>query len=104
MALFKVNTGLRAQGVCWLRWDWEFEIPELNTSVFITPGKAVQYSDGVWSGEKNKEDQVVVLNRVAKSVIDGQRGLHSDYVFPHRGKRIFQMNNSGWQTAWKKAG
>jgi hypothetical protein len=25
-------------------------------------------------------------------------------VFPHRGKRIFQMNNSGWQTAWKKAG
>lgn len=104
MALFKVNTGLRAQGVCWLRWDWEFTIPELNTSVFITPGKAVEYSDGVWPGEKNKEDQVVVLNRVAKSVIDGQRGLHPDYVFPHRGKRIFQMNNSGWQTAWKKAG
>jgi integrase len=104
MALFKVNTGLRAQGVCWLRWDWEFELPELNTSVFITPGKAVEYLDGIWPGEKNKEDQVVVLNRVAKSVIDGQRGLHSDYVFPYRGKRIFQMNNSGWQTAWKKAG
>jgi hypothetical protein len=46
----------------------------------------------------------VVLNRVAKSVIDGQRELHPDYVFPHRGNRIFQMNNSGWQTAWKKAG
>lgn len=51
MALFKVNTGLRVQGVCWLRWDWdwdwEFDIPELDTSVFITPGKAVQYADGI---------------------------------------------------------
>ncbi len=104
MALFKVNTGLRAQGVSWLRWDWEFAIPELNTSIFITPGKPVQYEDGLWKGEKNKEDQVVVLNRVAKSVINGQRGLHAEYVFPHRGKRIYQMNNSGWKTAWKKAG
>jgi hypothetical protein len=41
---------------------------------------------------------------VAKSVIEGQRSLHSDYVFPYCGKRIFQMNNSGWQTAWEKAG
>jgi hypothetical protein len=53
--LFKVNTGLRAQGVCWLRWDWEFEISELNTSVFITPGKAVQYADGLWPGERTKK-------------------------------------------------
>jgi integrase len=104
MALFKVNTGLRAQGVCWLRWDWEFEIPELNTSIFITPGKPVQYADGLWPGEKNKEDQVVVLNRVARSVIEGQRGLHPDYVFAYRDKRIYQMNNSGWQTAWEKSG
>ncbi len=104
MALFKVNTGLRAQGVCWLRWDWEFAIPELNTSIFITPGKPVQYADGLWTGEKNKEDQVVVLNRVAKSVIEGQRGLHPDYVFPHQDKRIYQINNSAWKTAWEKAG
>lgn len=104
MALFKVNTGLRAQGVSWLRWDWEVKIPELNTSIFITPGKPVQYADGLWSGEKNKEDQVVVLNRVARKVIESQRGIHSEYVFPHRGKRIYQMNNSGWKTAWKKAG
>jgi hypothetical protein len=85
-----------------LQWDWGFEIPQLNTSVFITPGKTVQYPDGTWPGEKNKEDQVIVLNQIAKSVIEGQRGLHSEYVFPFRGKRIFQMNNSGWRTAWGK--
>jgi hypothetical protein len=54
MALFKVNTGLRAQRVCWLRWDWEFDSPELNTGIFITPGKAVHYADGIWPGEKNR--------------------------------------------------
>ena len=31
MALFKVNTGLRDQEVCRLRWEWEYPIPELNT-------------------------------------------------------------------------
>lgn len=29
MALFKVNTGLREQEVCTLRWDWEAEVQEL---------------------------------------------------------------------------
>jgi len=67
--------------------------------VVITPGKSIKYSDGIWPGEKNNEDQVVVLNRDAKSVIDGQRGLHPYYVFPCRGKRIYQMNTSGWKAA-----
>jgi integrase len=37
MALFKVNTGCREQEVCSLRWEWEVEFPELETSVFIIP-------------------------------------------------------------------
>lgn len=103
MALFKVNTGLREQGVCWLRWDWEVKCPELNTSIFITPGKRVQYDDGLWGGEKNKEDQIVVLNQVALSVIEGQRGLHPVYVFPFQGRRIGKMHTTAWKNAWKKA-
>lgn len=39
MCLFKVNTGCREQEVCGLRWDWEVQVPELNTSVFIIPGR-----------------------------------------------------------------
>ena len=31
MALFKVNTGCREQEVCGLRWEWEVEVPELET-------------------------------------------------------------------------
>ena len=64
MALFKVNTGCREQEVSQLRWDWEVRIPELNTSIFIIPGPKV----------KNRSDRLVVLNRVASSVIEAVRG------------------------------
>src|SRR5438552_9661950 len=37
MALYKVNTGCREQEVCLLRWDYEVEVPELATSVFLIP-------------------------------------------------------------------
>ena len=60
MALFTVNTGCRDQEVCNLRWEWEVVVPELGTSVFIVPGSQV----------KNGDDRLVVLNRMAKSVIE----------------------------------
>jgi len=107
MAVFASNTGLREQGVCWLRWDWEVEVPELDSSIFITPGRKRKYADGVWQGEKNKEDQLVVLNSVAKAVIDEQRKNRSvdcPYVFTFRGKRITRIHNTAWKNAWRKAG
>jgi integrase len=64
MCLFKINTGCREQELCQLRWDWEVDIPELDTSVFIVPGRFV----------KNGEDRLVVLNQVAASVIREVRG------------------------------
>jgi integrase len=94
MALFKVNTGLRDQEVCELRWEWEYPIPELNTSLFVIPS---QYS-------KNKLDRVVVLNEIALQVITEVRGHHSVYVFKHpkENTRVFDMNTTSWQNARKK--
>ena len=95
MALFKVNTGLREQEVCGLRWEDEVPVPELGTSVFIIPGDRV----------KNGDERLVVLNRIAKSVIESQRGAHQVYVFTFRPRPSVQsrpvksMNN----TAWKRA-
>ena len=82
MALFKVNTGCREEEVCGLRWDYEVKVPELETSVFIIPGDKV----------KNAQDRLVVLNRVARSVVEAQRGIHPEYVFvftpkPRRAKK-----------------
>ena len=99
MALFKVNTGTREQEVCGLRWDYEVKVPELDTSVFIIPGDRV----------KNGEERLVVLNRVARSVIEGQRGIHPEFVFAHarRGKKeampVASINNTGWKSARERA-
>ncbi len=93
MALFKVNTGTREREVCQLRWDWEVEVPEQETSVLLIPGKMV----------KNKDDRLVVLNRLAKSVIDAQRGKHATRVFAFRGRPVGKIYNSGWKRAREDA-
>lgn len=102
MAMFKVNTGCREQEVCKLRWDWEIPVPELNTSVFLIP-----YSFGgrnEKSGVKNGEDRLVVLNGVAKSVIDGQRGQSKEWVFPYKDSALHRMNDTAWKKARIRAG
>ncbi|HUN26045.1 MAG TPA: tyrosine-type recombinase/integrase [Steroidobacteraceae bacterium] len=99
MALFKVNTGLREQEVCGLKWDYEVRVPELETSVFVIPGEHV----------KNGEERLVVLNRVAKSLVEGQRGVHPVYVFAHaRGQKVnpepvTRINNTAWKAARERA-
>jgi integrase len=89
MCLFKVNAGLREQEVCRLRWDWEIRVPELETSVFVIPGFA----------HKNGEDRLVVLNRIATSVIEEQRGKHRHWVFAYDGRPFHRL----YCTAWKNA-
>lgn len=107
MTLFAANTGLRDQGICMLRWDWEVYIPELETSVFITPGEKIDYGDGCfWEGEKNKHDQIVVLNRIARKIIKIQRARRDPncpWVFPVDGRPLPKMNNDDWRNAWKAA-
>jgi integrase len=93
MALFKVNTGCRDKEVCELRWDWEIPVPELRTSVFLIPEEKV----------KNGDERLVVLNSVARSVIESLRGQHPEYVFTRLGRHQKKMNNSGWQSARVRA-
>jgi integrase len=104
MALFKVNTGCRDGEVCGLRWDWEVEVPEAGTSVFVIPGGQV----------KNGEDRLVVLNSIAREVVERQRGIDPDFVFVYSQVRkegkapvyrpIETMNNTSWQKARKRVG
>ncbi|MEZ1729059.1 tyrosine-type recombinase/integrase [Pseudomonas aeruginosa] len=104
MALYKVNCGSREQEVVKLRWDWEIPAPELDTSVFLIPSDFGGRDKG--SGVKNGEERLVVLNTVAKSVIEGQRGLDPVWVFPYgmpdrNGKAtpVHRMNDSAWKKA-----
>lgn len=101
MALFKVNTGCREQEVCKLRGEWEIPITELNTSVFLIPSNFGGRSDR--AGVKNGEDRLVILNSAAKVIIESQRKLDSDWVFPYNSGPLGRMNASGWRAARRRA-
>jgi integrase len=94
MALFTVNTGCRDAEVCKLEWDWEVKVPQLETFVFIVPGSFV----------KNGDERLIVLNDVAKRVVDACRGNHPTHVFAYRGKPIQRMLNSSWCRVRKQVG
>ena len=92
MCLFKVNTGCREQEVCQLHWSW-----------------LVQWDDGIWYFEipegfvKNRMKRVVVLNDIAKSVIQKRRGGHPKYVFVYKGHSVNKMNGTAFRKARKRA-
>jgi integrase len=94
IALFDLNTGLRLGELCSLRWNWEVDVPELGCSVFILPE----------SNTKNGEERVVVLNRIARSVLEVQRGRHPEQVFSYKGRPVKRLINTSWKKARGRAG
>ena len=103
MALFAVNTGLRQQEVCKLRWEWgvgsgewEVEVHDLETSVFLIRAER----------HKNGQERLVILNRIAESVIVTRRGKHREWVFvsAKTGEPHYRMTTSAWVTARMRAG
>ena len=94
MALFAVNTGCRDSEVCRLEWDWEVKVPELDTFMFIVPGSFV----------KNGDERLVILNDIAKSVVNTRRGKHPKCVFAYKGKPVHRMLNSSWCRVRKEVG
>jgi hypothetical protein len=52
--------------MCQLRWDWEVKVPELMTSVLVSPSND-QFET------KNSQKRIVVLNSIARRVVDEQR-------------------------------
>lgn len=110
MLLFCVNTGVRDNVVCQLRWSWEVILPEFgNASIFLVPREYVK---------GGKKEAVIICNSVAQSVIDKCRGRHKEFVFVYRRQRIKNfgvppqmkyrsvqtMNNTAWQNGRAKVG
>jgi integrase len=93
MALFAVHTGARENVVAELRWAWETKVPEIGTSVFLVPGEFT----------KNETTCLIVLNSVARQVVESRRGQHETHVFGYRGKPVNRMHNSAWKKAWLRA-
>lgn len=109
MSLFTLNTGVRDDVVCSLRWEWEIKVPELGCSVFDVPREHVK---------GGRRSRIIVCNSVAQSIIETVRGQHPEWVFVYRRERVKHieqtptmpyrqiqtMNNTAWQNARKAAG
>ena len=94
MALFAVNTGLRDSNLCRLEWTWEVAVPEIGRSVFVIPPEAF----------KARRSHVVILNDVAWSIVQTQRGIDPIWVFGYRGRPLGTLHNTAWQAARKAVG
>jgi len=94
MALFALNTGLRDQEICGMRWGEEFSVNGLDKSVFIIPEDRA----------KNGVERIVPLNNVAQSIVAGRRDNKSDFVFDFEGRKLERMNNKAWRKARESIG
>ena len=89
MCLFALNTGLRDQEICGLKWEHECRISESDKTVFIiTDDRA-----------KNKRERIVVLNSISSKIVNSHRGNQSDYVFDYQGRQLDRINNRAWKKA-----
>ncbi len=95
-ARFLVWTGLRMREALGLRWEWEIEVPELGTSVFLIPGGRI----------KNKEDRLVVLGTEALKVVEEQWGKSPTWVFPgvRRHDKMPRLDTPHWRAAVEQCG
>jgi integrase len=92
LALFAILTGLRAGNVRKLRWE--------NVS-----GAHLVF----WGSEmKAGEDHVVPLSREAQLLLEAQRGVHPEWVFPYRYRGtwapVSQISTKAWRAARARAG
>lgn len=83
--LFAVNTGVRSGELRSLRWDWRVKVPEHDTFLFIIPEHVT----------KTNTERVVVLNSVARRIVENQRGAHEALVFVDEQSRPWA---SEWNT------
>ena len=89
MALFALNTGLRDQEICGMKWDDEFKVNGLDTSVFIISEERA----------KNEHERIVPLNSAASAIVQSRRDNNSDYVFDYQGRKLDRINNKAWRKA-----
>ena len=51
----------------------------------------------------NAQERIVVLNAIARRVVDEQRGKHPEFVFTYRGRPTKSIHNWGWKLARERA-
>jgi integrase len=90
---FGINTGCRDQELCNLRWDWLKKIDD-----------TLWYFELPKESTKNNQVRPVVLNSIAKSIVESLVGNNSEYVFSYNGRKLGRLNKSAYRKARDRAG
>ena len=90
MARFTLACGLRENNVLDLHWS---QVDTDRACVWIHADQS-----------KNEAALAIPLNPEALAVLEGQKGRHSDWVFPYNGKPLVKASSQGWYKAMAKAG
>jgi integrase len=53
---------------------------------------------------KNGQERAVVINSVARRIVDSARGAHKEFLFTYRESPLRGIENTAWRRAWKTAG
>lgn len=94
MVLFALNTGLRVQEICNLKWSDECKVSGLETSVFIISEERA----------KNEYERIVPLNSVSRSIIESKRGINPEHVFTWKGHKLSRIRTTSFIQAREEAG
>lgn len=90
MAIFALQTGLRASNITNLQWS---QVDLERQHVWIHPDQA-----------KAGKAIAVPLNTAAINVLNNQQGKNPTYVFTFRNKPVTRPSNHAWLKALKRAG
>lgn len=77
-------------------------MPGLDATMFLLPAEFSGRREK--SGVKNRDEGLVVLNSMAKSIIEKQRGISREWVFPYNGTAMHRMNDLAWKKARVRSG
>ncbi len=96
---FATHTGLREQAQTALRWEWQVELPMLDSTAFIIPREHMKF------GKKMQGEWLLVLNSVAAEIINRWKEKHPEIVFPTtQGNQHYRFRNTHFKNARKAAG
>ena len=87
---FALATGLRRTNITHLQWSQ------------VDLGRRVAWIHADQC--KTKKAITVPLNVDAVRVLQEQKGRHEKWVFPYKGKPIYQVSTKAWQKALKNVG
>ena len=102
--LFALATGARQAEITTLKWDQCRNYPGMpDRSVWWIPPEIRKSSSKKKASEQ--DGRYLICNRSARVIIERQRGLDDEWVFPSpKGGNLYRVNNHGWRTACKAAG